>query len=75
MPSRKVLTVNQVVDIMLHYLRTRDWAEAFEAAIPQRKFKASKKARRRQAARDGATVDAGEDGEADESSIVAQDEF
>lgn len=55
MPSRKVLTVNQVVDIMLRWLETRDWAAAFDAAIPKRKFK--------QRRRGGASAGA-EDGEA-----------
>ena len=39
MPSRKVLTVNQVVEIMLRWLETRDWAAAFDQSIPKRKFK------------------------------------
>ena len=43
MPSRKVLTVNQVADIMLRWLDTRDWAAAFDAAIPKRKFKRRKR--------------------------------
>eukprot|EP01118_Nematostelium_gracile_P018526 TRINITY_DN8249_c0_g1_i1.p1 TRINITY_DN8249_c0_g1~~TRINITY_DN8249_c0_g1_i1.p1 ORF type:complete len:205 (-),score=64.44 TRINITY_DN8249_c0_g1_i1:13-627(-) len=37
MSSRKVLTVNQVLEIMLHFRETNDWKKAFEKAIPQRK--------------------------------------
>ncbi|RKP34232.1 guanine-1-methyltransferase-domain-containing protein, partial [Dimargaris cristalligena] len=37
MASRKVLTVNQVMEIILKYLETQDWAEAMMQFIPQRK--------------------------------------
>jgi len=33
----QVLTVNQVVEILLNFLETRDWKEAFFKVIPQRK--------------------------------------
>ncbi|BFZ56387.1 tRNA (guanine(9)-N(1))-methyltransferase [Savitreella phatthalungensis] len=38
MTSRRVLTVNQVHEICLHYLDGRDWAVAFDKAIPGRKM-------------------------------------
>ncbi|KAJ1979998.1 tRNA (guanine(9)-N(1))-methyltransferase [Dimargaris cristalligena] len=38
MASRKVLTVNQVMEIILKYLETQDWAEAMMQFIPQRKM-------------------------------------
>eukprot|EP00029_Vermamoeba_vermiformis_P014849 TRINITY_DN9968_c0_g1_i1.p1 TRINITY_DN9968_c0_g1~~TRINITY_DN9968_c0_g1_i1.p1 ORF type:complete len:331 (-),score=120.93 TRINITY_DN9968_c0_g1_i1:43-1035(-) len=35
--SRKVLTVNQVFDILAGFHRTKDWAQALEEIIPKRK--------------------------------------
>lgn len=35
--SRKVLTVNQVFDIMINYEKTHSWEHAFQAVIPKRK--------------------------------------
>ncbi|XP_020843939.1 tRNA methyltransferase 10 homolog A isoform X2 [Phascolarctos cinereus] len=37
MNSRKVLAVNHVFEIILEYLETRDWQEAFFSILPQRK--------------------------------------
>lgn len=37
MNSRKVLAVNHVFEIILEYLGTRDWQEAFFTILPQRK--------------------------------------
>ncbi|KZS97849.1 LNS2-domain-containing protein [Sistotremastrum niveocremeum HHB9708] len=37
--TRKVLTVNQVLDIMLHWVQERDWEKAFNTIIPKRKLK------------------------------------
>ncbi|THV08197.1 hypothetical protein K435DRAFT_771760 [Dendrothele bispora CBS 962.96] len=38
LPTRKVLTVNQVFEIMLKWVETRSWEQAFYSIIPQRKF-------------------------------------
>jgi len=38
MAARHVLTVNQVLEIMLRWLETREWEKAFMAIIPQRKL-------------------------------------
>jgi tRNA (guanine9-N1)-methyltransferase len=49
LPTRKVLTVNQVLDILLNWVEHRDWKKALFDVIPQRKFEVvSKKARRGQ---------------------------
>lgn len=37
MSSSQVLTVNQVVEILLKFLETKDWKESFFHVIPQRK--------------------------------------
>ncbi|KAJ7118589.1 guanine-1-methyltransferase-domain-containing protein [Mycena crocata] len=41
--TRKVLTVNQAFEILVHWVDTRDWESAFHAVIPKRKFEESSK--------------------------------
>ncbi|KAG8763587.1 tRNA (guanine(9)-N(1))-methyltransferase [Ceratobasidium sp. 423] len=49
MPTRKVLTVNQVFDILVHWVTTRNWEEAMQKVMPKRKFNANgKKGKRSQ---------------------------
>jgi tRNA (guanine9-N1)-methyltransferase len=43
MASRQVLTTNQVVEIMLEWLKEKDWEKAFIKVIPQRKMPQLKK--------------------------------
>jgi tRNA (guanine9-N1)-methyltransferase len=43
MASRQVLTTNQVVEIMLEWLKEKDWEKAFIKIIPQRKMPQLKK--------------------------------
>jgi tRNA (guanine9-N1)-methyltransferase len=38
MAARHVLTVNQVLEIMLRWLETKDWEKAFKTIIPPRKL-------------------------------------
>lgn len=43
MTHRKVLTVNHVFEIMMNYLRDKDWRQAFLSIIPERKLVDKKK--------------------------------
>lgn len=38
MTSRKVLTVNQVFEILVQWVEKRDWNDALYAVMPKRKF-------------------------------------
>ena len=38
MTSRKVLTVNQVFEILINWVETRDWEKALYSVMPKRKF-------------------------------------
>ncbi|TYJ55914.1 hypothetical protein B9479_003437 [Cryptococcus floricola] len=70
LPTRKVLTVNQVFDILVQYLKFKDWAVAFEAVIPTRKYAATGGRTKRRRARlskhageEGGDAEGGEDDE------------
>ena len=38
LPTRKVLTVNQVFEILVKWAESRDWEQALYSVIPKRKF-------------------------------------
>lgn len=38
MTTRKVLTVNQVFEILIHWAENRNWEEALHSVMPKRKF-------------------------------------
>ncbi|KAJ2236369.1 tRNA (guanine(9)-N(1))-methyltransferase [Coemansia sp. RSA 485] len=39
MSTRKIMTVNQIFEMLLKFIETNDWKTAFMDVIPQRKFK------------------------------------
>ncbi|KAF8638591.1 hypothetical protein AX17_002132 [Amanita inopinata Kibby_2008] len=43
LPTRKVLTVNQVFEILVKWVETRNWEEALFSVMPKRKFQAGGK--------------------------------
>ncbi len=47
LPTRKVLTVNQVYDILVRYNECGAWGTAFEKVVPPRKYVAEGKTARR----------------------------
>lgn len=72
MPTRKVLTVNQVFDILAYWVSTRDWEQAMQKVMPKRKFNADGKKGKR--AKKASTSEAGEADE-DEDEADEQEEL
>ncbi|KAJ7355463.1 guanine-1-methyltransferase-domain-containing protein [Mycena albidolilacea] len=57
--TRKVLTVNQAFEILVHWVDTRDWESAFHAVIPKRKFEESSKSKEKEQESNAENVDNG----------------
>lgn len=57
--TRKVLTVNQAFEILVHWVDTRDWESAFHAVIPKRKFEESSKSKEKEQESNAEKVDNG----------------
>ncbi|TFK72059.1 hypothetical protein BDN72DRAFT_390029 [Pluteus cervinus] len=65
LPTRKVLTVNQVFEILLKWVETRDWEQALYSVVPKRKFQVGGKGKSNPSKGDNDPLDAA-GGEEDE---------
>jgi len=76
MAARHVLTVNQVLEIMLQWLETKDWETAFRAIIPARKLPEGKqeKAVLTDGMENGKEVIESEDDESENETVTSSDE-
>jgi len=73
LPTRKVLTVNQVCDILLYWIATRDWKAAFHAVVPPRKFEKGKKAEKIRKRQERRATDLGREGNPNEGDSDVND--
>ncbi|GAA5854120.1 hypothetical protein JCM9279_002839 [Rhodotorula babjevae] len=80
MQTRKVLTVNQVYEILVGWVeeggRADGWREALRRVMPERKFNADSRKERRSGGRNGGAAEGGEDEDDDEDDgvYVARDD-
>ena len=76
MAARHVLTVNQVLEIMLQWLETKDWETAFRAIIPARKLPEGKQDKPVLAdgMENGKEVIESEDDESENETVTSPDE-
>ncbi|KAL0950160.1 hypothetical protein HGRIS_010154 [Hohenbuehelia grisea] len=73
LPTRKVLTVNQVVEILARWVETRDWEQALHAVVPKRKFNATGKKGKGAAGADADEGDGDEDAEGEVDDTVPEE--
>jgi len=70
LPSRKVLTVNQVLHILVKWIETRDWEKAIWEVMPKRKLKVRNRGGKNASKSDGED----DEGELDEGESDASQE-
>jgi len=66
--------VNEVCDILLYWIATRDWKAAFHAVVPPRKFEKGKKAEKNRKRRERRVTGLGREGNPDEADSDVKDE-
>ena len=66
--------MNEVCDILLYWITTRDWKAAFYAVVPPRKFEKGKKAEKFRKRKERKIIDQGREGNPDEGDSDVKDE-
>ena len=67
-------SVNEVCDILLYWIATRDWKAAFQAVVPSRKFENGKKAENFRKRKERRITDLRREGNPDEGNSDIKDE-